>query len=111
MNSIKEFQTIWEYEVRVAYLSQFLKAYGPNGDWVKLFQRCSGFLYSELSRGVDNPHIFLSIDYWQSYSSFSAMKQIIAVEYKILDELCEAYTLSEKHIGLFETVVTPSIST
>ena len=102
MNPEKEIQTIWEYEVRSDQLTQFQDAYGPNGDWARLFQKCPGFIKTELKRDFKNPIRFITIDYWQSYSAFSAIQQLIATEYNILDKLCEEYTLSENHIGVFE---------
>jgi heme-degrading monooxygenase HmoA len=109
--SDKEIQTIWEYEVRSDFIAQFITAYGPNGDWVKLFLKCPGFIKTELKRDLDNPNRFVTIDYWQSYSAFSSMKQLIATEYKDLDNQCEAYTLSENHIGIFEMVDNVEIGT
>jgi heme-degrading monooxygenase HmoA len=102
LNSEKEIQTIWEYEVKADQITQFKEAYGPNGDWARLFQKCPGFIKTELKRDIKNSNGFITIDYWQSYSAFSAIQQLIATEYKILDKLCEEFTLSENHIGIFE---------
>ena len=102
MNGKHIVQSIWEYEVRDHFISQFKIAYGPNGDWVKLFQKCPGYLKTELKRDIDNPNRFLTFDFWQSYSAFASIKQIIAAEYEVLDKRCDDYTLSENHIGVFE---------
>jgi len=111
MGSEKKIQTIWEYEVRSEHITQFKNAYGANGDWVRLFQKCPGYLKTELKRNLDNPNIFLTVDYWQSYSDFLSMKLIIADEYSILDKLCEVYTSSENHLGVFEIVDNAEIRT
>ena len=102
MNLTSKIESIWEYEVRDHFLPQFKIAYGPNGDWAKLFQKCPGYIKTELKQDIDNPNIFLTIDFWQSFSAFASIKQIIAAEYEDLDKRCNNYTLSEKHIGLFE---------
>ena len=102
MNIEKAIQSIWEYEVREQLVSQFEIAYGPEGDWVKLFRKCPGYLKTELKRDIENPNRFLTIDYWQSYSAFSSIKIIIPTEYDALDKRCGDYTLSENHVGVFE---------
>jgi heme-degrading monooxygenase HmoA len=102
LNPNNEIQTIWEYKVKGDQLTQFQNAYGPNGDWARLFQKCPGFIKTELQRDIEDPNRFITIDYWQSYSAFSSIQNLIATEYKILDKLCEEYTLSENHIGIFE---------
>jgi hypothetical protein len=111
LNSKHEIQTIWEYEVLGDYITQFQNAHGPNGAWVKLFQKCPGYIRTELKRDLDNPNRFLTFDYWRSYSAFSSMKQIIGTEYRILDKLCEPYTSLENHIGIFEIIDNSEIST
>jgi heme-degrading monooxygenase HmoA len=101
LNSESNFQSIWEYEVKDIFRAEFIEAYSPNGLWVSLFGRCGGYIKTELKQDVDHPRRFLTIDYWQSQSAFSAMKQAIGDEYNKLDKQCEAYTLSENHIGFF----------
>lgn len=95
-------QSIWEYIVRSDQLPSFLDAYGPSGKWVALFQKCPGFVKTDLRCDLNNPHRFLTVDYWESLSDFSNMKRFIASEYASLDKECEGYTVAEKHIGVFE---------
>ena len=101
MNSQSNFQSIWEYEVKDEFRTDFIEAYNSNGLWVKLFRECEGHIETELKQDIDQPNRFITIDYWQSHSAFSAMKQTISDEYNKLDKRCEAYTLSENHIGFF----------
>ena len=102
MNIEKEIQSIWEYEVRERFITQFENAYGPEGDWIKLFRKCPGYLKTELKRDIENPNRFLTFDYWLSFSAFSSIRLIIPAEYEALDKRCDDYTLSENHIGVFE---------
>jgi len=95
------FQSIWEYEVQEDYQGDFIRAYGSNGLWVKLFSKCHGFIKTDLIQDVDHPNRFVTIDFWQSSSAFSAMKKVIGRQYEELDSNCEAYTVSENHIGFF----------
>ena len=101
MSSESSFKSIWEYEVRDKYRAEFIEAYSPNGLWANLFKQCEGYIKTELLHDCEHPNRFLTIDYWQSQSVFSRMKQIIKDEYTRLDEQCEAYTWSENHMGFF----------
>jgi hypothetical protein len=101
LNSQSNFQSIWEYEVKDNFRADFIEAYKSNGLWVKLFRECEDYIKTDLKQDIDQPNRFLTIDYWQSHSAFSAMKQTIDDEYNKLDKQCEAYTLSESHIGYF----------
>ena len=101
MNSPTEIQSIWRYNVRDEYLAEFMKAYASDGDWARMFQRCQGYIKTELKHDIDNPQKFVTVDFWQSHSAFTAMKITISDEYKKLDMQCDAYTFSENHIGIF----------
>ena len=103
MNSQPNFQSIWEYEVNDKFRADFIEAYNSNGLWVKLFREYEGYIKTDLKQDKDQSSRFLTIDYWQSHSAFSAMKQTISGEYNRLDKQCEAYTLSENHIGYFSS--------
>lgn len=104
MDTSSEIQTVWVYEVRDEFIDQFKEAYGPNGKWVNLFRHCSGYIKTILLQDLDNPNQFITIDYWQSYSAYSSMKEIVAPEYEYLDKQCEPYSSSENHLGIFETI-------
>lgn len=95
------FQSIWEYEVNEKFLNEFIRAYKSNGTWVKLFTHCPGYIKTELKRDIKNANRFVTVDYWQSFSAFCAMKQTIGDEYKELDKKCGAFTITESHIGYF----------
>ena len=101
LNSQSNFQSIWEYEVRDNFRAEFIAAYDSFGLWVNLFKQCNGYIKTELKQDFDQSNRFITIDYWQSHSAFSEMKQTINDEYNKLDKQCEAYTLSENHIGFF----------
>ncbi len=101
MNIQTEIQSVWQYIVRDEYFADFVKAYAPDGDWARMFQQCQGYIKTELKHDIDNPQKFVTIDFWQSHSAFTAMKLTISDEYKKIDIQCEAYTLSENHIGIF----------
>ena len=101
MDAPTPFQSIWQYNVRSEFLTDFIEAYGPGGDWVKLFQQCPGYLRTELKQDIDDPDRFITIDFWHSRAAFSDMRQAIGDAYDQLDKKCEAYTSSERHLGFF----------
>jgi len=107
LNSPEEIRTVWEYLVRSDFVPQFLNAYAPDGEWASLFKKCPGYLRTELRRDLHNPQRFITIDYWQSHADYLNMKEMIAAEYELLDKQCEAYTLSENHVGIFESAENP----
>ena len=92
----------WEYEVHPERLSDFLAAYGPGGHWVKLFRGSSGYLRTELHRCRENPHRFVTLDYWESAEGWERFRRERAPEFEALDARCEDYTLSEREIGRFD---------
>lgn len=104
MNSSEEFKSIWEYVVRTESIAEFIEKYGPNGEWVSVFQKCAGYIKTELQRDIAQPNRFITIDYWKSQEAFSAMKKSIAEDYDALDKQCEDYTTSENHLGYFNNV-------
>jgi heme-degrading monooxygenase HmoA len=40
--------TIWRFRVQPGKLDAFERAYGPQGDWARLFARAEGFIATEL---------------------------------------------------------------
>ena len=45
---------IWEYTVRPERVAEFEQAYGPDGEWVRLFRRAGGYVRTELHRDRAN---------------------------------------------------------
>ena len=102
MKASNNIRTIWKYSVKSEYLIQFQQAYGPNGDWAELFKNCPGFIKTEFQRDTSNPNLFITIDVWESYEHFINFKDLIVTKYRLLDKICEEFTDSEEHIGVFE---------
>lgn len=92
---------VWEFTVREEHLRAFISAYNNNGDWATLFRRADGYLGTELLRSSHEPTIFLTIDRWETATSFENFEQQFGVEYKKLDAQFERYTSSEKKVGVF----------
>jgi heme-degrading monooxygenase HmoA len=92
--------TLWRYRVVAGREPEFERIYGPNGDWAQLFARASGYLGTELLRSADGA--YLTIDRWRDRASLDRFKTEFGGDYAKLDAQCEALTLDEQEIGIFE---------
>jgi quinol monooxygenase YgiN len=95
---------LWEFQVAPDKVAAFEQAYGPSGDWVRLFRRAPGYARSELHRDLLNPQRFVSVDYWESRAAWEDFRSRFAAEFAALDARCEALTLRETELGRFEPV-------
>jgi len=94
---------VWEFRVRPAFVADFQRAYGPDGDWAALFRRGDGYLGTELHRDVDDPLRFVTVDHWTSREAQAAFHRQFRDEYAQLDDRCEVFTVEEWLIGDFVT--------
>lgn len=95
------FVYVWEYVVKEESQADFERIYGPQGDWVQLFQRGEGYLGTELHRDIANERRYLTTDYWVSPAARDAFRQQFALEFSELDQRCEALTEKEVFLGDF----------
>ena len=95
------FAYLWRYQVDPKQKNEFLHAYGPDGEWVRLFRRDPAYLCTELLRDADNDHTFITIDYWASRTARDLFRERWSAEFAALDRRCEAYTRNEQLIGDF----------
>ena len=79
----------------------FEAAYGPEGDWAKLFRRAPGYTRTELLKDVDTVGRYLTIDHWRSREDFWKFREAFRGEYLALDKRMAALTVLEKLIGQF----------
>lgn len=95
---------LWEFQVAPDKVAAFEQAYGPAGDWVRLFRRAPGYARSELHRDLLNPQRFVTVDYWESRAAWEDFRSRFAAEFAALDARCETLTLRETELGRFEPV-------
>jgi len=98
------FSYIWEFRVKPQHLAEFEAAYGPEGDWLRLFRTDPGYLGTELLRDREDPFRFITVDHWTSREACRAFRERCRPEYEALDGRCAGFTASERHLGDFDTV-------
>jgi heme-degrading monooxygenase HmoA len=84
--------------------SGFERAYGPFGEWTRLFRRGDGYLGTELLRRSDDSGEYLAIDRWASRAAYEAFRARWSSEYGWLDRQLEELTEEETPLGAFEAL-------
>ena len=79
------FLRIWGYDVAPGAVDRFAVAYGPDGDWARLFARSAGFLGTELYRDVGRAARFVTVDRWRDEADWTAFLVREADDYRALD--------------------------
>jgi len=95
------FVVIWEFTVNPAFRDAFERAYGPDGDWARLFRPCTGYIATELLHDAEQPDRCLTLDYWRLPEQYVAAMTQVAKDYAAIDATCAEYTLSERRVGNF----------
>ena len=92
---------MWEFQVKVGCETEFVTAYGPEGEWARLFRRSPEFLGVELLGSVGNAGRFFTLDHWSSSAAMDAFLNANATAYDVLDRRFSGLTLWERRIGGF----------
>lgn len=95
------FVVLWEFEVKPGSEERFQSAYGPQGAWVRLFQRDPHFRGSQLQRDPDRSLYFFTLDIWDSETAYCQFLEANQAAYQELDRRCEELTLQERRIFSF----------
>lgn len=95
---------VWEYVVEADRARDFECAYGPDGDWARLFRRARGYVRTELCQDVADPLRFVTVDQWESIEAWATFRRERSDEYEALDARCEGLTVWEREVGRFTTV-------
>jgi hypothetical protein len=98
------FVALWEYEVKPGDEERFEKAYGPDGDWVRLFQSDTHHYQTRLVSDSLRPGVYLTMDFWESREAYEEFMGGHTTEYEAIDAMSEELTVKERRIGWFEMV-------
>jgi heme-degrading monooxygenase HmoA len=93
------FLRLWSYAVKPAQIDAFIRIYGSDGEWARLFAKEEGYLGTELWRAGENK--FITLDRWRSEADWHRFKAEFAAEYAALDERCAGLTETETDLGEF----------
>ena len=95
---------LWEFTVSAEQSPLFENAYKADGVWAQLFRRDPRYRETILIRDSEKSARYLTIDVWEDRNSYLSFKERFAGDYRKIDEECEKLTLSERLIGIFESV-------
>jgi len=95
------FVILWEFEVKPGSAGGFENVYGPNGAWVRLFQRDPHFRGNQLLRDPTRPLFYFTLDFWDSETDYHDFLNAYRAAYEELDRYNEGLTLQERNIGSF----------
>jgi heme-degrading monooxygenase HmoA len=80
----------------------FEHAYGQRGPWASLFKGRHGYVRTRLFRHKSDPHIYLTIDTWDSKEAYDTFRAENADEYMRLDVQLGMLKLEEHLLGYYE---------
>jgi len=92
---------VWEFQVKAECVAEFVGAYGPDGEWARLFRRSPEFLGVELLGSVGNPGRFFTLDHWSSAAARDMFMSANATAYDVIDRRFTSLTVWERRIGGF----------
>jgi len=87
---------VWEFDVAEGRTAEFEEIYGPEGAWVALFRRASGYRATRLVRSAEHRRRYFTVDEWDSKAGYDAFRRQFANEFEALDRRCESLTVSEQ---------------
>jgi heme-degrading monooxygenase HmoA len=95
------FIVVWQFEIAEEEIAAFEAAYGPEGDWARLFRLSPQYCGTELLRDAYVPGAYLTVDRWTSEEAFRTFRKEHDAEYEKLDRACDELTQKEMRIGAY----------
>jgi quinol monooxygenase YgiN len=101
------YQVVWEFMAAAGREAEFERAYGPDGDWVRLFRRDPAYLGTDLLRDPVTPNRFLTVDRWTSEAACDAFARQHRAAYQEIDARLAPLCDRELKIGAFTVTSWP----
>lgn len=98
------FIAVWAFVVKPAHLRDFERAYGQNGEWVRLFRTGDGYIKTELHRDPERSSCYITLDFWRTREQYEAFREQAKSAYKKIDVRYERLTADEQLVGNFADV-------
>ena len=97
---------LWWFRPAVGREGEFERAYGPSGQWARLFASEDGYVGTELllRRSENGRKEYLTIDRWTSRGAYEAFRARRSGEYRRLDRRLEGLSEEETLLGAFEAL-------
>ena len=95
------FVVVWQFEITEDKIAAFEAAYGPDGEWARLFRSSPEYRGTELLRDAYVPGSYLTIDRWSSEDAFRAFRKDHDADYESIDRSSDALTSKETRIGAY----------
>jgi heme-degrading monooxygenase HmoA len=95
------FRVFWAFVVPPGEEERFEQAYGPDGDWARLFMRAAGYLGTELWLDAGRPGRYVTVDHWRTREAFEEFKDRWGRDYAELDARTRRLTACEEPLGAF----------
>jgi heme-degrading monooxygenase HmoA len=89
---------VWEYDVPVDRIEEFVAAYSPEGDWTRLFRLGDGYLGTELYGSTTTEARFLTVDRWTDESAWQAFLGRWRPAYEALDTRLQDLGAAERRL-------------
>jgi heme-degrading monooxygenase HmoA len=93
-----ELVRLWEYDVRPGRVAEFVAAYGPDGDWARLFAGADGYLGTELFGSTSTATRFVTLDRWSSAEKWTAFLKRFKSAYDELDGQLSPLTVAQREL-------------
>ena len=90
---------VWRFRPLPNRIAAFEEAYGPEGDWARLFRTADGFLGTTLLKGDGEPPEYLTLDRWVSREAYERFRREQDASFTALDRRCETLTALEEEVG------------
>jgi heme-degrading monooxygenase HmoA len=98
------YMILWRFRPRPDCIAEFEAAYGPNGDWARLFAQAEGYLGTELWKRREGADDYLTIDRWQTEQKYWLFRQRFHGPYSALDLKLQSLTDEEELLGQFDAI-------
>jgi heme-degrading monooxygenase HmoA len=86
---------VWEYTVGADLIDAFIAAYGPEGDWARLFRGGRGHVSTELYRSTSDEAQFVTVDRWTDEAAWRDFLEERGETYRRLDTAMSALIASQ----------------
>jgi len=98
-HDVTVFVRIWQYDVATEREAEFVRAYGADGDWARLFALSDGYLGTELFTRAGAPRRYLSVDRFTSVAAWHEFLAEHGTAYAALDQMTEGMTVAEHELS------------